>query len=151
MPDAIKTSLWKRQLKTHDKAKRRLITGSEAAKRDANTRKRDEEKRLHKAQTSIAKPSELLRRRPFHPQLSVSSDDKKEEEDKDEKEDKEEEKEEKEALMPPPLTALAALQVLRAERKRALTIKALEAEKAPKRGTGQRGGRGRGRGGKETK
>ena len=151
MPDAIKTSSWKRQLKTHDKAKRRLMTGSEAAERDANTRKRDEEKRLHKAQTSIAEPSEPLRRRPLHPQLSVSSDDKEEEEDKDEEEDKEEEEEEEEALMPPPSTAPAALQVSRAGRKRAPTMKALEAEKAPKRGTGQRGGRGRGRGGKGIK
>ena len=40
-------------------------------------------------------------------------------------------------FMPPPLTAPAAIQVSRAGRKRAPLIKALEAEKAPKRGTKQ--------------
>jgi hypothetical protein len=40
----------------------------------------------------------------------------------------------------------AALQVSRAGRKRAPTVKALEAEKVPKRGTEQGRGRGRGKG-----
>lgn len=45
-------------------------------------------------------------------------------------------------FLPPPLTATAALQVSRACRKRAPTMKALEAEKGPKRGTGQGKGAG---------
>jgi hypothetical protein len=54
----------------------------------------------------------------------------------------EEEEEEEEALILPPSTAPAILS--RGGRKRALTMKALEAEMAPKRGTGQaRAGRGR--------
>jgi hypothetical protein len=49
---------------------------------------------------------------------------------------------------PPPSTAPAAMTQSRAGRKRAPTMKALEAEKMPKRDTGQAKGRGRGRGGK---
>jgi hypothetical protein len=64
-------------------------------------------------------------------------------------EEEEEEQEIDEAFIPPPSTAPAALS--RAGRKRAPTMKALEAEKAPKRGTGQgRGGRGS-RGGRQAK
>ena len=69
--------------------------------------------------------------------------------------DKEEEEEEEqavdEAYIPPPSTAQAALQVSRAGRKRAPTMKALEAETGPKRGIGQGKGRGRGRGGRRAK
>ena len=57
----------------------------------------------------------------------------------------EEEEEEDEAFIPPPSTAPAAMTQLRAGRKRALTMKALKAEKASKRGAGQGRGRGRGR------
>ena len=61
------------------------------------------------------------------------------------REEEEEEEEEEEAFILPPSTAPAILS--RAGRKRAPTMKALEAEKASKRGTGQgRAGRGRGRG-----
>jgi hypothetical protein len=62
-----------------------------------------------------------------------------------EKEEEEEEEKEEEKNILPSSTAPAILS--RAGRKRAPTLKALEAEKAPKRGTGQgRVGRGRGRG-----
>jgi hypothetical protein len=54
-------------------------------------------------------------------------------------------------FLPPPSTAPAAIQTSRAGRKRAPTMKALEAEKAPKQGTGQGRGRGRGRGGRGDK
>jgi len=75
-----------------------------------------------------------------------------EEEEEEEEEEKEEEKEEEEeeeedVFIPPPSTAPMILS--RAGRKRAPTMKALEAEKASKRGTGQgRAGRGRGGGGR---
>ncbi|ERF72363.1 hypothetical protein EPUS_06119 [Endocarpon pusillum Z07020] len=66
-------------------------------------------------------------------------------------EEKEEEEEEAldEAFIPPLSTAPAVMTQSRAGRKRAPTMKALEAEKAPKRGTGQGKGRGRGRAGRE--
>jgi hypothetical protein len=51
-----------------------------------------------------------------------------------------------EALIPPPSTAPAILQVSRAGRRRAPTMKALEAEQAPKRGPGGGPRRGRDRG-----
>jgi hypothetical protein len=51
-------------------------------------------------------------------------------------------------FLPPPSTAPAALPVSRAGRKRAPTMKALEAEKVPKRGTEPGKGTGRGRGGR---
>jgi hypothetical protein len=61
------------------------------------------------------------------------------------REEEEEEEEEEEAFILPPWTAPAILS--RAGRKRAPTMKVLEAEKASKRGTGQgRACRGRGRG-----
>ncbi|ERF76966.1 hypothetical protein EPUS_02678 [Endocarpon pusillum Z07020] len=67
----------------------------------------------------------------------------------DEEEEEEEEEEEKEeGFIPPPSTAPAAMTQSRAGRKRAPTMKALEAEKAPKRGTRQ-GRNGAGRGAKQ--
>jgi len=60
----------------------------------------------------------------------------------------EEEEEEEEAFVPPPSTAPAKMQISRAGRKRAPTMKALESEEAPKRGRGSaRGARGGRRGG----
>jgi hypothetical protein len=38
MPDIIKKSGWNRQFKSHDKVNKRLMTGAEAAERDANNR-----------------------------------------------------------------------------------------------------------------
>lgn len=70
---------------------------------------------------------------------------KEEEEKEEERAEEGKEEEEEEDFIPPPSTVPAILS--RAGRKRAPTMKALEAEKAPKRGAGQgRAGRGRGRG-----
>ena len=38
MPDIVKKSGWNRQFKSHDKTKKRLMTGAEAAEHDANHR-----------------------------------------------------------------------------------------------------------------
>lgn len=38
MPDIVKKSGWNKQFKSHDKAKKRLMTGAEAAERDVNNR-----------------------------------------------------------------------------------------------------------------
>ena len=141
MPDAVKTSSWKCQFKAHDKSKKRLLTGAKAAERDANKRKQeatDRERRLRekKAQALTFRASEPLLRPCSSLASSASS-------------VGEEEKEE--ALIPPLSTAPAALTVSRAGCKRAPTMKALEAETAPKQVTGQGGGRWRGRGGRATK
>ena len=136
------------------------MTGAEAAKRDANTREQgaNQERRLREAQALTFEPPEPLLRHSLRPQPSASSEDEEEEDKEEEEEDKEEEEEEKEeeeavdeALMPPPSTAPAALQVSRAGRKRAPTMKALEAEAAPKRGNRQGRGRGGGGGNRGTK
>jgi hypothetical protein len=70
----------------------------------------------------------------------------------EEREEEESEQAVDDAFMPPSSTAPAILQPSRAGRKRAPTMKALEAELASKRGTGQgagkAAGRGRGRGAK---
>lgn len=143
MPDAVKTSSWRRQFKAHDKSKKRFMTGAEAAEKDANTREQEamnREKclREREAQALTFKASKPLLR----PLPSAGSEDKEEEKEEEE----EEEEGVDEALIPPPSTAPARLQVSRAGRKRAPTMKALEAETAPKRGTGQGRGKGRGRG-----
>ena len=136
MPDAVKTSSWKRKFKAHGKAKRRLLTGAEAAERDANTRERetggDTGGPLRKREAS-----ESPRRRYTSPAGSVSSVG-------EEEEEAEAEEEEEDPFVPPPSTAPPALTISRAERKRAPTMKALEAEAAPKRGNRQSRGRGRG-------
>jgi hypothetical protein len=48
MPDAVQRSLWRRQFKGHDKAKKRLMIGPEAAEKDSNKREHvaDREARL---------------------------------------------------------------------------------------------------------
>ena len=136
MPNAVKTSSWTRKFKAHDKAKRRLLTGAKAAERDVNTRERetggDTRGSLHKKEAS-----ESPRRRYTSPAGSVSSVG-------EEEEEAEAKKEEEDLFVSPPSTAPPALTISRAERKRAPTMKALEAEAAPKRGNRQ--GRGRGRG-----
>jgi hypothetical protein len=38
MPNIIKKSRWNRQFKSHNKIKKRLIMGTEAAERDTNNR-----------------------------------------------------------------------------------------------------------------
>ena len=136
MPDAVKTSSWKRRFKTHDKAKRRLLTGAEVAERDANTREQETggETRGPLREKEV---SDSPHRRYTPLAGSVSSVGEEEEETEEE-----EEEEEEDPLIPPPSTAPPALTVSRAGRKRAPTMKALEAEKAPKRG--DRRGRGRG-------
>ena len=147
MPDVVQRSSWRRQFKSHDKAKKRLMTGAEAAEKDANKREEeaDRERRLREreAQTLSFGASEPLLR----PPPPTSSEDKEEEKEEEE----EEEQEVDEALILPPSTAPVALQVSRAGRKRAPTMKALEAETAPKRRTGQGTGRGRGHGGRAAK
>lgn len=67
MPDAVKTSSWRRQFKARDKMKKRLMTGSEAAERDANRREQetmDRERRLREreAQALAVGASEPLLR-----------------------------------------------------------------------------------------
>jgi hypothetical protein len=104
MPDAVKRSGWRRQFKDHDRVKKRLMTGTDATERDANQREKAADKEAN------AKTAE-----------AAEADD----------EDIEEEAVE-DPFLPPPSTAPAAIQTSRAGRKRAPTIKALEAEKAPK-------------------
>jgi hypothetical protein len=100
------------------KIKKRLMTGAEAADRDASRREKAANK---EAEATAEEATETA-----------------------EEEDIEEEAI-KDLFLPPPLTAPAAIQTSRADRKRAPTMKASEAEKAPKRGIGQGRGRGRGR------
>jgi len=184
MPDAVKKSSWKRQFKSHDKVKKRLMTATEAAEKDADKRQQiaDTEARLQSTESfSLSfnaepiRPSLLLTMRftaPLPPLLSSSTSPAvdrvsqtpssealaavnegervKDEEDEEEEEEEEEEKEKQEPIddpfVPPPSTAPATMQMSRAGRKRAPTMKALEAERAPKRVTGQGRGRGQGRG-----
>jgi hypothetical protein len=70
---------------------------------------------------------------------------KEEEEEEEEEEHKEKEQPAEDAFMPPPSTAPAMLQPSRAGRKRAPTMKALEAEQAPKRGSGRGNWQGKGK------
>jgi hypothetical protein len=52
MPNIVKNLGWNRQLKSHDKAKKRLITRAEATEHDANKREKaaDREARLQAAE-----------------------------------------------------------------------------------------------------
>ena len=173
MPDIVKTPGWNRQFKSHDKANRRLLTGAEAAEKDANNREQaaNREARLLAIEAlslsydsgPLLRPTppppnahstdiETVPERPFNtdsttlaapaaslPQLAHPF-------------GEEEEEEEKEAVEePPPSTAPAMMQVSRAGRKRAPTMKALEAEKAPKWGIGKGKARGPGRGARGAK
>ena len=161
MPDIVKKSGWNRQFKSHDKTKKRLMTGAEAAERDANSREQAAAQEAHSESEGRASEEEAEKKTK---QKKVEKDTEQEEaeeraseeeaeeeasEEEAEEEAEQEEAEEKvggaEAFILPPSTAPAILS--RAGRKRAPTMKALEAEMAPKRGTGQgRAGRGRGRG-----
>ncbi|KAF7502108.1 hypothetical protein GJ744_007206 [Endocarpon pusillum] len=115
MPNSVQKSSWRRQFKSHDKVKKRLMTGAEASERDANQREKAAEKEARLNAVTSATQAEA-----------------------------EEEEAAEDPFLCPPSTAPAAIQTSRAGRKRAPTMKALEAEKAPKRGTGR--GRGRGPG-----
>jgi hypothetical protein len=126
MPDAVRNSGWNRRFKSHDKANKRLMTGAEAAKKDA-------EKREQATEPATKAPTEERTEGSTKERTKGIT-----------KEAEEEEQAVENAFLPPPSTAPAKIQVSRAGRKRAPTTKALEAEQAPKRGTGQ----GRGRGGR---
>jgi len=176
MPDAVKRSSWRRQFKTHDKVNKRLMTGAEAAERDANNREQavaQEARQEASQEANIA----LTWRPPPSPNVesipntsprgfavaaavtaaaaaaTATTVDRPSSHPQEEKEEEEEEEAIDRAFIPPPSTAPAAMTQSRAGRKRAPTMKALEAEQASKRGTGQgRGkdkgkGRARGRGG----
>ena len=170
MPDIVKKPFWNRQLKSHDKANKRLMTGAEASERDANQREQ-------------AATREARSETPLSPSTAVSAREVNKEEDtvtlvpdsplrtppaldagggagaeaheatvivratttpEGGMEEGEEEEKVDEAFIPPPSTAPPVMS--RAGRKRAPTMKALEAEKAPKRGGGRGRGKGRGRG-----
>ena len=137
MPDIVKTSGWNRQFKSHDKTQKRLMTGVEAAERDANHREQAaaQEARLQSRDGYLLQrvPDTPPRRAPAEAALIASLQLRPDIE--EEEEEEEEEVEEEEAFILPPSTAPAILS--RAGRKRAPTMKALEAEKASKRGTGQ--------------
>ncbi|ERF75457.1 hypothetical protein EPUS_06989 [Endocarpon pusillum Z07020] len=184
MPDTVKRSSWGRQFKTHDRVNKRLMTGAEAAERDANN-KEQAAAREARQEASIALAASLSGPIPLAgpsppppPPPSTAPIDVESVLDtppygsaagaltilvttttttvdrsfptpgNEEEEEKEEEEEEAidEAFIPPPSTAPAAMTQSRAGRKRAPTMKALEAEKAPKRGTGQGKARGKARG-----
>ncbi|KAF7502290.1 hypothetical protein GJ744_006169 [Endocarpon pusillum] len=147
MPDIVKKAEWNRQKKSQDKANKRLMTGAEAAEKDAN----DREQRAAREARQRERETYALTfgREPIPLALSPSSaleiaprDTLEEEEEKKE----EDEEEEEDPFILPPSTAPAIIQVSRAGRKRALTMKALEAEKAPKRGRGRGSDRGSNRG-----
>jgi hypothetical protein len=112
MPDAVKRSGWRRQFKDHDKIKMRLMTGAEGAERNVNQREKAANKEANAKAAEATEAAEA------------------------DEEDIEEEAV-GDPFLPLPSTAPAAIQTSRAGRKRAPTTKALEAEKAPKRGTGQ--------------
>ncbi|KAF7511282.1 hypothetical protein GJ744_004847 [Endocarpon pusillum] len=146
MPDIVKKAGWNRQKKSHDRANKRLITRAEAAEKDANDREqraareaRQREREAY-ALTFGREPIPLALSPPSAPEIAPR--DTLEEEEEEEEEDEEEE----DPFILPPSTAPAMIQVSRAGRKRAPTMKALEAEKAPKRGRGRGSGRGSDRG-----
>ena len=153
MPDAVKRSGWRRQFKDHDKVKKRLMTGAEAAERDANQREKLAKKKAKvKAIEATEAAEEAAEEEKAAEEKKATKEEAAEEEAAEEEKDTEEEEDtEEEAIedpfLPSPSTAPAAIQTSRAGRKRAPTMKALEAEKTPKRGTGQGRGRG-GRGGR---
>ncbi len=137
MPDIVKKAGWNRQKKSHDRANKRLMTGTEAAERDANNREqvaareaRQREREAY-ALTFGREPIPLALSPPSAPEIAP----------RDTLEEEEEEEEEDPFILPPS-TAPAMIQVSRAGRKRAPTMKALEAEKAPKRGRGRGSSRG---------
>ena len=136
MPDAVKDSGWNRRFKSHDKANKRLMTGAEAAEKDA-------EKREQVAERATEGPAKERTEGPGEERTEVPEEERTEGPTEEAEED---EQAVEDAFLPPPSTAPAKMQVSRAGRKRALTTKALEAEQAPKRGTGQGKGRGGGRG-----
>jgi hypothetical protein len=98
MTDMVKRSGWNRQFESHGKINKPLMTGAEAAERDADNR---EQAQARKQRIQAAEEAE------------------------------------EEASIPPPSTAPAALTQSRAGRKRAPTMKALEAEMVSKRGRTQ--------------
>jgi hypothetical protein len=171
LPDIVKNPGWNRQFKSHDKVNKRLMTGAEASERDAEQRDKIAAQRtqLQALGVSLIPPTSSflaqgwIRRRA--PPLKVLKEvpdaeaeeapDAEVEAEAEEAPDAEVEAEAEEAIddpsRPPPSTAPAALPTSRASRKRAPTMKALEAEKAPKRGTNGGKGRGCGGGGRRVK
>ncbi|ERF73029.1 hypothetical protein EPUS_07123 [Endocarpon pusillum Z07020] len=168
MPDIVKKPGWNRQFKSHDKVNKRFMTGTEAA----------EPLFVTGSTPLAGPPSPPPPPPPSPPAAAAlvglecildtpprgfaagalvipittatTTVDRSFPTPGNEEEEEEEEEEEAidEAFIPPPSTAPAAMTQSRAGRKRAPTMKALEAEMAPKRGTGQGRGRGRGRGGR---
>ncbi|KAF7502878.1 hypothetical protein GJ744_004947 [Endocarpon pusillum] len=151
MPDAVKKPGWNRHFKSHDRVNKRLMTGAEAAERDANNREqaagREARQREREAyaltfgREPILQMVSVALSPPSAPAIMPAASG---EAFREPLEEEEEEEEEGDPFIPPPSTAPAMIQVSRAGRKRAPTIKALEAEKAPKRGRGS--GRGSGKG-----
>jgi hypothetical protein len=163
LPDIVKNPGWNRQFKSHDKANKRLMTGAEASERDAEQRDKIAAQRtqLQALEVSLIPPTSSFLaqgwiRRPAPP-LEVPEEvpDAEREAEEAPEAEVEAEAEAGEAIddpfRPPPSTAPAALPTSRAGRKRASTMKALEAEKAPKRGMNRGKGRGRGREGRRVK
>ena len=62
MPDAVKISSWQRQFKTHNKVKKRLMTGAEAAEKDADKREQvtNREAQLQAPATLLLTPQGLM-------------------------------------------------------------------------------------------
>jgi hypothetical protein len=124
MPEIVKTSGWNRRKKSHGRANQRLLTGTEAAKRDANRRENQQAQR------------DALRALPYAYDF--------EEEDiiYVEAEAVEDPFQPPPSTAPPRLPPQAQATYSRAGRKRTATMKALEEEDAPKRATGRARGRG---------
>jgi MULE transposase domain len=60
LPDPIPKPTWNRYVKTHDKAKKRMMTGAEAAVKDANTVEAVEKKRQQEKEKESAIDDEML-------------------------------------------------------------------------------------------
>lgn len=142
MPDIIKRSEWNRQFKSYDKTSKRLMTGAEAAEYNADKKEQAEarEKRIQTAETFV-----LSLNADWTIPLRASPPPAAEGGERAEKEEREEEEAEvaeaaeaaEKAFIPSSSTAPAAMTQLRAGRKRAPTMKALEAEMVPKQSRAQ--------------
>lgn len=153
MPDSVKTSGWNRRKKVHGRANQRLLTGAEAAERDADSREaranRDALQALpgaidfeEEAENERAEAeAEAEAARAEAEAEAAESEVETEAEAEAEAETEAEANQFAPANLPPSATAPARLQPLatysRAGRKRTATLRALESEKAPKRGQGR--------------
>lgn len=126
MPEMVKTSGWNRRKKSHGRANQRLLTGTEAAERDANRRENQQAQRdalqalpyaydFEEEDIIYVEAEAEAVEDPFQPPLSTA---------------------------PPQLPPQAQATYSRAGRKRTATMKALEEEDTPKRATGRARGRG---------